>query len=555
MHAASTAYASRIQRFRLPRVCVAVIGEDPADIIERAESMVRDNPFMEFRLDYLSNPAAGLPKLKHFLDLHPEATVIATCRRVVNGGKFKGSAAAQLELLTKAAATGFQLVDIELQSAEILKAGELADLKDKVGVILSYHDFKATKKLEDAFAGMKKYPADFYKVVSTATTLYDNVQMMKFLQAHSAQYEMVGICMGEQGIISRVLGVRAGSSFTFGAATRGEETAPGQVPAADLRDTYRIEMVDAATQVYGVAGDPVSHSMSPIMMNTAFRRETVNAVYLALHAKTLKDLLACVNDIPIRGLSITMPYKQDIVEVLSNSDALTRQIGACNTVVRAQDGKLYGFNTDVAGVVVPLEQRMVLQGAKILVVGAGGVARAAVFGLKNKGAEVFITNRNAENGQTLARQAKAKYMKRADVAKSSFDVIINATPVGMGSNRQAPLEDKELNTKYLFDLVYVPGETKLMKMARTRNIEVIPGLEMFVQQGARQFEIWTGKPAPVAEMNFVVSKALERLAAENGESHEPAPAPAPQPRATIKPAPTPSPKGPVPSGKKKAKVA
>ena len=554
MQAASTPYASRIQRFRLPRVCVAVVGEDPSNIIERAESMVRDNPFLEFRLDYLSNPAAGLPKLKHFLDLHPEATVIATCRRVVNGGKFKGSAAAQLELLTKAAATGFQLIDLELQSAEILKAGELAELKDKVGVILSYHDFKATKKLEDVFAGMKKYPADFYKVVSTATTLYDNVQMMKFLQAHSAQYEMIGLCMGEQGIISRVLGVRAGSIFTFGAATRGEETAPGQVPAADLRDTYRIEMVDAATQVYGVAGDPVSHSMSPIMMNTAFRRETVNAVYLALHAKTLKDLLACVNDIPIRGLSITMPYKQDIVEALSNSDALTRQIGACNTVVRAQDGKLYGFNTDVAGVVVPLEQRMTLQGAKILVVGAGGVARAAVFGLKGKGAEVFITNRTAETGQTLARQSKAKYMKRADVAKSSFDVIINATPVGMGGNRQSPLDDKELNTKYLFDLVYIPAQTKLMKMARAKNIEVIPGLEMFVQQGARQFEIWTGKPAPVAEMNFVVSKALERLAAQNGEPQEPAPAPLPPPRAAIKPVPAAAPKPEMPSGKKKAKV-
>ena len=218
--------------------------------------------------------------------MHPEATVIATCRRAVNGGKFKGSAAAQLDILTKAAATGFQLVDIELQSAEILKSGELAELKDRVGVILSFHDFKATKKLEETFAEMKQYPADFYKVVSTATTLYDNVQMMKFLQAHSAQHEMVGLCMGEQGIISRVLGVRAGSVFTFAAATRGEETAPGQVTASELRDTYRIEMVDAATQVYGVAGDPVAHSMSPIMMNAAFRRETVNAVFLALHAKT-----------------------------------------------------------------------------------------------------------------------------------------------------------------------------------------------------------------------------------------------------------------------------
>jgi 3-dehydroquinate dehydratase/shikimate dehydrogenase len=293
--------------------------------------------------------------------------------------------------------------------------------------------------------------------------------------------------------------------------------------------------------------------MSPIMMNTAFRRETVNAVYLALHAKTLKDLLACVNDIPLRGVSITMPYKQDIVSVLSNSDVLTRQIGACNTLVRGQDGKLYGFNTDVAGVVVPLEQRMMLQGTKILIVGAGGVARAAAFGLKNKGAEVFITNRTADKGQALARQSKSKYLKRADVAKSNFDVIVNATPVGMGGgNRQSPLEDKELNTKYLFDLVYVPAGTRLMKMARAKNIEVIPGLEMFVQQGARQFEIWTGKPAPVAEMSFVVNKALERRAAQEGENHE-EPPPPPPPRAVPKPAPARAPKADTPAGKKKAK--
>src|SRR3974390_1600697 len=520
MHAASTVYASRIQRFRLPRVCVAVVGEDPSNIMDRAGSLVRDNPFREFRLDYLSDPVAGLPKLKHFLDLHPEATVIATCRRAVNGGKFRGSAAAQLGVLTKAAAAGFQLVDIEIQSAEILKAGELAGLKDKVGVILSVHDFKTTKRLEETFADLKRYPADFYKVVSTATTLHDNVQMKKFLEAHSAQYEMVGLCMGEQGIISRVLGMRAGSIFTFAAATRGEETAPGQVTAGELRDTYRIEMVDAATQVYGVVGDPVGHSLSPIMMNTAFRRETVNAVYLGLHAKTLKDLMSCVHEIPIRGLSVTIPYKQEIVGALSNSDPLTKQIGPCNTIVRAQDGKLYGFNTDVAGIVVPLEQRLGPPGGAELILGGGGAGRAAVYGLKNKGGEVFITNPTAAKGQALARQAKAKYLKRADVAKSTFDVIINATPLGMGGNKQSPLEEKELNTKFLFDLVYVPAETKLLKMAKAKNIQIIPGLEMFVQQGARQFEIWTGKPAPVAEMAFVVSKALERMAPHPEEKTE-----------------------------------
>jgi 3-dehydroquinate dehydratase/shikimate dehydrogenase len=514
MRTSSNSYAARIRRFRLPRLCVAVVGSDASSIVERAESLVRDNSFLEFRLDYLSQPIAALPKLKNFVEMHPEATVIATCRRAVNGGKFRGSAEAELGVLLKAADTGFQLVDLELPSAKALKSDALQKLSDRAGLILSHHNFRNTKKLEEPFEEMSEYPADFYKVVSTATNLYDNVVMMKFLEANSGKQEMVGLCMGEQGIISRVLGVRAGSVFTFGAATRGEETAPGQATAMELRDTYRIDSVDAATQVYGVAGDPVEHSLSPVMMNAAFRRETVNAVYLSLHAKSLKDLLACVRDIPIRGLSITMPYKQEIVEELENSDPPTRLVGACNTVVRGVDGKLYGFNTDMAGVVVPLEQRLHLAGARILLVGAGGVARAAAFGLKAKGAEVFITNRSPEKAQSLARQSKTKYIKRSEVAKQTFDVIINATPVGMGNGKQTPLEEKELNTKYVFDLVYVPAETRLIKIARAKGIQVIPGLEMFVQQGARQFEIWTGKPAPVAEMAYVVNKALERRAAE-----------------------------------------
>src|SRR5271166_6285098 len=201
-----------------------------------------------------------------------------------------------------------------------MKSADLQELSNRVGLIISHHDFRGTKKLEEQFAEVSEYPADFYKLVSTAATLYDNVVMMKFLEAHSGRHEMVGLCMGEQGIISRVLGVRAGSIFTFGAATRGEETAPGQATAGELRSIYRIENVDAATQVYGVAGDPVEHSLSPVMMNAAFRREAVNGVYLALHAKSLKDLLACVRDIPIRGLSITMPYKQEILDELENSD-------------------------------------------------------------------------------------------------------------------------------------------------------------------------------------------------------------------------------------------
>jgi 3-dehydroquinate dehydratase/shikimate dehydrogenase len=520
MTAAPNSYLSRLLPLRLPRVCVAVTGSDPSDMVEKAEALVRDNTFLEFRLDYLSRPALAFPKIRRFTEYHPHVVAIGTCRRIANGGRFRGSLASQLDILSKAAAAGCQLVDIELQSASRCKLEQLKRLRTRAALILSYHDFRATKRLEETLQKMVAIPADFYKIVTTATTLYDNVVMMKFLEKESDKHSLIGLCMGEQGIISRVLGVRAGSVFTFGALTPEEKTAPGQVTAQELRSTYRIEQVDAATRVYGVAGDPVSHSLSPPIMNTALRRENVNAVYLALHAKTLKDLLACVRDIPIHGLSITMPYKEAILRYLDNTDSHTTKIGACNTMVRAQDGKLYGFNTDAAGVVRPLEQRITLENAKILVLGAGGAARAAVYGLKERGAEVYILNRSLGPAQKLARSARARILKRADLKKFTFDVIINATPVGMGNTRESPLKEDEIQTRYVFDMIYDPLETRLMKMAKARGAEVIPGIEMFVHQAARQFEIWTGKPAPWDDMLRVVTLALQERAAKNASKEK-----------------------------------
>jgi 3-dehydroquinate dehydratase / shikimate dehydrogenase len=504
------AYTPRFLPLRLPRVCVAVTGSDANEMAEKAEALARDNSFLEFRLDYLSKPGLPLPRIKRFTESHPGTVVIATCRRAASGGKFRGSIASQLDILGKAAAAGCQLLDVEVQTASKCKPEQLQKLRSRGALVLSFHDFRGTKKLDETLEKMLTYPADYYKVVSTATALADNVSMIKFLTHQGDKHSLVSMCMGEQGIISRVLGVRAGSVFTFASASAGEETAPGQVTAQELRNVYRIDQVDAATRVYGVAGDPIAHSLSPAIMNAAFRRENVNAVYLGLHAKTLKDLLHCVREIPIHGISVTMPYKQAILSHLDNTDSHTSKIGACNTVVRAQDGKLYGFNTDSSGVVRPLERRLnSLEGARILVLGAGGAARAAVFGLKERGSEVYILNRSAAPAKKLAHQARARIMKRAELKKFAFDVIINATPVGMGNSRETPLQEKEINARYVFDMVYDPAETRLLKLAKERGAQVIPGIEMFVHQAARQFEIWTGKPAPWDEMLRVVLLALQ----------------------------------------------
>jgi 3-dehydroquinate dehydratase/shikimate dehydrogenase len=499
-------------RSRIGKVCVAITGTTPSEMIEKAAAVVKESPFLEFRLDYLEKPLLALSKLKAFLAEHAEATAIATCRREANGGKFAGDLAAEIDVLMKASVSGFYLVDLELESAEEAKKGELEKLKEAgAALIVSFHDFKATGNLDAIYKRIEPFKADFVKIVPTAKTLTDNVTLMRFIERMSDSANIIGICMGDAGVISRVLGLRAGSAFTFAAATQGEETAPGQIAARTLIETYRIDQVDAATKIYGVVGNPVRHSMSPAMMNAAFRRETVNAVYLALQTPDLKDLAKLVQEIPLQGLSVTMPFKQDILPLLENTDPLTAKIGACNTVLRAQDGKLYGFNTDVAGITVPLERRMPLKGAKVLVLGAGGSGRAAVFGLREKGAEVHILNRTPETATKLAKQSGAKVFKRDQLAKTTFDIVINSTPIGMAGNKGAQLlDDKELNAKLVFDLVYNPIETPLIRLARQKGIPIVTGVEMFVQQGARQFEIWTGKPAPEEEMLRVVLHALKQ---------------------------------------------
>ena len=513
--------AAQHLRSRISKVCVAITGASAAEMIERASAAVKETPFLEFRLDYLADPSAALPELKQFLAEHNAATAIATCRRKDTGGRFSGKVAAELSILTAAAEAGFHIVDLELESAEALKPAGLTALKATgVALIVSHHDFEATGDLDAIYGRIKPFAPDFVKIVPTAQCLTDNVKLMRFIERISDEAHVIGICMGDSGLISRVLGVRAGSDFTFAAATAGEETGPGQIAARTLIETYRIEEVDAATKVYGVAGDPVGKSLSPLMMNTAFRRETVNAVYLALQTSDVADLVQLIKEIPIQGVSITMPHKQSILPYLAGTDPLSAKIGACNTILRVPSGenagKLFGFNTDVQGIIVPLEKRLKLKGAKVLVLGAGGSARAAVFSLRDKGAEVFILNRTADTSAKLAKQSGAKVIKREAIAKSTFDVILNATPVGMSGNNAAPLlTAEELNTRFVFDLVYNPVDTPLIKLARSKSIPVITGVEMFVQQGARQFEIWTGKPAPEEEMLKVIVHTL-RQASDSG---------------------------------------
>jgi 3-dehydroquinate dehydratase/shikimate dehydrogenase len=499
-------------RTRAGRVCVALRGRTAAELLERAQAALAESLLLEFRLDSVDHPAEAVSALAEFLFTHKEAAAIATCRRKAYGGGFAGTLAEELAVLASAAEAGCSLIDLEIESAEECSASQLDALRESgAALLISFHDFHHAADPESAFERIVRFEPDFVKIVSTAHSLTDSLRLLQWTAHRSGDVELVAIAMGEAGIVSRILSLRAGSAFTFASAADGAETAAGQMTARTLKDLYRIERLDQATRVYGVAGNPVSHSLSPLMLNLAFNRERINAVYLPLKTESLEDLLTLARQLPLGGISVTMPLKQQVLPHLANADPLTARLGACNTIRTGADGKLYGFNTDVAGIVRPLEKRLALKGAHILVLGAGGAARAAVYGLAEKGAQVSVWSRKENAARELAASAGATNLRREQIAAGEFDVLINATPCGMAGNpHPLPLESEEWHARLVFDLVYNPLDTPLLQAARARGVPTIQGFEMFVHQGARQFELWTGKPAPEAEMLRSVLYALNR---------------------------------------------
>jgi len=496
------------------KICIAIQAATPAEMMARAEAALREAKFLEFRLDSLPRPSAVVPALRRFLGEHPATVAIATCRRKPNGGNFSGMLDEELEVLLKAARAGCRMVDLEIESAQAAAPAQLdkfraALARSGVELIVSFHDFSRTRPLARAAHRIAAFEPEIVKVVSTARSLADNLAVLKLIEDRAATTRIVSMAMGEEGLPSRVLSPARGGAFTFASLLDGAETAPGQVTARTLRSLYRAGKLTGSTRIFGVAGNPIAHSLSPLMQNTAFRRARVDAVLLPLKVRALADLLTFALELPLSGIAVTMPLKQEILPRLAQMDPLVKRIGACNTVRIGADGKLFGYNTDVAGVVRPLKSRIALKGARIALLGAGGAARAAAFGLAEEGAEVFIVNRTHENAVKLARAAGAKALRHEKLRSMHFDALINSTPCGMaGSKEPLPLAADELNAGLVFDMVYNPMETPLLKLARSRGIPVITGVEMFVQQGARQFEIWTGKTAPEAQMRRAVEREL-----------------------------------------------
>jgi 3-dehydroquinate dehydratase/shikimate dehydrogenase len=325
---------------------------------------------------------------------------------------------------------------------------------------------------------------------------------------------VIAIPMGDAGEAARILALREGSALAY--ASVAQAVAPGQLTLDAMQQVYRLNRrfggsasgMTRRTRVYGVIGDPIGHSLSPLMHNAAFAARDVNAVYLPFRVQRLDDFIEAVGGFGVSGFSVTLPHKQGILKYLDGCDSLAAEIGAVNTVQVRGRRRLYGYNTDYAGVLRAIERHVPLAKSRVLLLGAGGAARATAFALAKNGAAVVICSRRGAKALALARAAGGEAIDRVALRKKRFDAIVNCTPVGMYPGRGSPLDAAELNARVVMDLIYRPRKTELLKRAERRGIATISGVEMFLEQGAAQWEIWTGGRAPRAVMRREVTSAL-----------------------------------------------
>ena len=463
---------------------------------------------VELRLDFLMTP----PNLKRLLPERP-CPVIVTCRREKDGGRWTKSEDDRQMLLRQAIASGVEYVDLEEDiAASIPRFG-------KTKRIVSYHNFEETPEdLNALHKRLSDLNADVVKIATMAHGPHDNIRLLRLMR--NARIPTVAFCMGEFGQPSRVLAARCGAPFSYATFHAERTMAPGQLSYQQMKEVFRYEKINADTDVYAVIADPVAHSLSPQIHNAAFDKLGLNKVYVPFRVppEELSQFLIDCREFGVKGLSVTIPHKEEIIHYIDKFDEASQEIGACNTVVWKDDMKI-GHNTDYKAAMNSIdalfgnEASSGLNGKPALVLGAGGVARAIVLGLKRRGADITIASRTPQRADDLATFCKGKSIAWALRNTVKADLIVNCTPLGMHPNvDDTPLEAKYIHRhQVIFDTVYNPENTLFIKQARELGCEVITGIDMFVGQAALQFKHFTDRPAPIDTMREVIRRAISAV--------------------------------------------
>lgn len=462
-------------------ICVPIVSETTQGTITDMAKAEKIADLIEIRADYIK-------------DLDLEKILAAKTRPVIvtitpknENGRFEGTEIERTALLRQAVDLGADYIDISIECPEL---SDLIKYCKDTKSIVSYHNYDETPgNLFEIARKIEAAGADIIKVATCANKLSDNLKIFELIRRSSKN--IIALCMGEQGEISRILGPVYGSYLTFGSLKLGSESAPGQIPAQVLRDVYRVNEVEQGFDVYGLIGNPVNKSRGYLLFNPLFKHYNINAMYLNFLVEDIDNFTHYFQGL-LTGFSITMPFKQELFHILNDITPEAEKIGAINTIVKDR-GKITGHNTDIAGTVNPLLEKAPIKDKAVTLLGAGGAARAAAVGIMAKGGKLTILNRTVSKAEKLAEDLGCDFGPMSDFENIKTDILINMTSVGMVPNiDQTPVDTALLKDMVVFDGIYNPEKTKLLIEAEKNGCTIIPGTEMFIHQAAEQFKLWTG---------------------------------------------------------------
>jgi len=506
-------------------ICIPIIGYTQEQALLQIEKSLTHAPVLELRMDLIRGDLQTLMEKSRSYPV--PVKILVTNRRTGSSPSEESRGEGQrLALLEEAVRLGADYVDIELDTTEPLREALLATVSahgNRTKVIISHHDFRKTppfKTLKDIFHDCMESGANVIKIVTLAKSTEDNFTVLSLIPyARNIRKDMIAFCMGEQGRESRIMAPLLGSHLNFASLTEGLASAPGQFTVAEMEDVLNLAghgvyrngklSLPPNAKIFGLLGNPVKQSLSPLMHDAALRKMKIAGKYLPFCIQDIVSALRGIRGIGIRGVGVTMPYKVAVMEHLDEIDDDAHKIGAVNTIVN-DNGRLKGLNTDWIGLVQSLREVTDIKGRVFAILGAGGTARAAVFGIQKEGGIPVIVNRNVARGESLAREWTCPFYPLTELGRVRADCLINTTPVGMmPSIYESPVSGAILvNYRWVMDVIYNPLKTRLMRDAEKAGCITILGLGMFVNQGAEQIRLWTGQEAPRELMKQVV---MERL--------------------------------------------
>ncbi|TWT82054.1 Shikimate dehydrogenase [Planctomycetes bacterium CA13] len=465
---------------------------------------------VELRLDFIGRAV----NLRRLIENRP-GPVVVTCRRREDGGRWMKSEQERLMLLRSAIAAGVEYVDIEADVAsQIPRYGTTKR-------VISYHKFSDTpEEIEEIAAAMAEEDADIVKLATMATTFSDNIRMLNMVK--NAKQPTIGICMGEIGMITRILGERVGSPFTYATYSVDKKLAPGQLNWKEMTELYRYKQINKDTELFGVIADPVANNYSPMIFNTAFYDQELNARFLPFRVPhdDLHKFMQSIRELQISGVSIASPHKEPALEYCTQAESSASGIGAVNTMISQGKDNL-GYNTDyrasmdciseVLNLKKDVEKPM--QGVSVLVLGSGSIAKAIAWGLRQRGADVTLAARTLDKTQVLAAEIGCRVVEWSQRHEVKINLLVNATPVGMHPDVDSSPYDAAKMNQFLvvFDTVFHPESTLLVKYAKQNGCRLITGVDMFVRQAAYQYKLFTGRDAPIPVIRKKIKDATSSV--------------------------------------------